>query len=369
VRNFGLDLARAVAIVLVVASHYGGNAVDSLGVLGVELFFVLSGFLIGGILLKTLESSSGLGLRQILGFWLRRWFRTLPNYYLFGLVYLVLHIVDGYGVPKQLWKYALFLQNVGSPPEFFVLSWSLAVEEWFYFIFPAVMLLLFWFLCSKRVAFAGAVSLIYVGSFVARVATEKYLHHGEWVRVLAPLRLDTIMVGVMLALLARKYAKAWRIVLSIWPAGFILVAGCSLVLMASTTKAASVIPNYLLYSIIPIGFAICLARLTNIKRPREWVATLVESLSKWSFSLYLCHNLLAMQLYKAIPNYAEFGLSSKIVIKCLCVGFDVLIASLVYRCFEKPVMDLRDRIPISQARQLRPSQHRPNHPKLQETHG
>ena len=91
-RIFGLDLLRAIAIGLVLLCHItpffvfplapGWFAeVSALASLGVDLFFVLSGFLIGGILLRDLDR--GASFRSLVAFWSRRWWRTLPNYYLF----------------------------------------------------------------------------------------------------------------------------------------------------------------------------------------------------------------------------------------------------------------------------------------------
>ncbi|HTV42772.1 MAG TPA: acyltransferase family protein [Candidatus Sulfotelmatobacter sp.] len=91
-RYFGPDLIRALAIVLVLLSHTvpGGTEFPALGVaryylglLGVEIFFVLSGFLIGGILIDELYSDRLESISGTVSFWRRRWFRTLPNYYLF----------------------------------------------------------------------------------------------------------------------------------------------------------------------------------------------------------------------------------------------------------------------------------------------
>ncbi|RYE13802.1 MAG: hypothetical protein EOP34_08005 [Rickettsiales bacterium] len=82
-RSFGLDLARAIAIGLVLMSHFGHNALDALGFWGVELFFALSGFLIGQILWRNFSQTDNWSGKQILNFWQRRWWRTLPNYYLF----------------------------------------------------------------------------------------------------------------------------------------------------------------------------------------------------------------------------------------------------------------------------------------------
>ena len=103
-RNFGLDLFRALAIILVVLSHgkflLNGTALENFPFFkmldGVDLFFVLSGFLIGGIILRTM--SEGWNWRGVAHFWKRRWLRTLPNYYfilLLNFVFVSYGIISG----------------------------------------------------------------------------------------------------------------------------------------------------------------------------------------------------------------------------------------------------------------------------------
>lgn len=83
-RNFGLDIMRSVSILLVLLQHIGfyisGLAPLRLGGVGVEVFFVLSGFLIGGILFKEIHKGNNL-FQTLKSFWIRRWFRILPLYY------------------------------------------------------------------------------------------------------------------------------------------------------------------------------------------------------------------------------------------------------------------------------------------------
>src|SRR6185503_5952862 len=98
-RIFGLDLLRSIAIILVLVTHtvsfldpqnhYYEIPVYT-GYLGVEFFFVLSGFLIGTILLKIHYQDTIINFKSIKLFWIRRWFRTLPNYYLMFLLYAAL---------------------------------------------------------------------------------------------------------------------------------------------------------------------------------------------------------------------------------------------------------------------------------------
>src|SRR5688500_5172014 len=119
-RVYGLDVFRAVAILFVVTGH-GGFIIDKALpgfpyirlIDGVELFFVLSGFLIGSILINMYETHEKLSFPLIRTFWKRRWLRTLPNYYLV----LFLNVIFVYmgltlGDPEKFnWKFLFFVQN------------------------------------------------------------------------------------------------------------------------------------------------------------------------------------------------------------------------------------------------------------------
>lgn len=147
----GLDLLRALAITMVVVGHARPlltltRPLSSFwwlegGRMGVDLFFVLSGFLIGGILLETHKH---LGTSRILaGFLIGRWLRTLPLYYFFLLVNVLVHLAFfpwPFGWGWELSPYLWFGQNLTErTPPFFFESWSLAVEEWFYLLMPLAL--------------------------------------------------------------------------------------------------------------------------------------------------------------------------------------------------------------------------------------
>ena len=110
---------------------------------GVDLFFVLSGFLIGGIMLRDFNQSSS--IYELLSFWKRRWFRTLPLYFLIlGLNYVVVknEWIKG-DIEQANSTFLCFLQNLTEPfYDFFWESWSLSVEEWFYLTSPVLFFLL-----------------------------------------------------------------------------------------------------------------------------------------------------------------------------------------------------------------------------------
>ena len=169
-RIFGLDIIRSVAILMVVFSHLyylidSKNALfisisGLLGFFGVELFFVLSGFLIGTILLKQFLDNS-FTIKEVIHFLKRRWFRTLPNYYLILFINLFIAFQLGY-LTNDAWKYFLFLQNFSQYSiTFFTESWSLSIEEWAYILAP-IFLLFVWKLHfkNKKVSFIVSVLIL-----------------------------------------------------------------------------------------------------------------------------------------------------------------------------------------------------------------
>lgn len=163
-RVWGLDFARAAAIALVLLAHGSVFTVGTWpwtsalrvgGLHGVEVFFALSGFLIGGILYR----SHAAGALSIPTFWRRRWLRTIPAYLVFFL--LNLGFMRSVGIEIQVdWRYFIYLQNLNWPhPEFFPEAWSLAVEEWFYLLTPLLLVGMTRFMPRRR-AFLVTATLI-----------------------------------------------------------------------------------------------------------------------------------------------------------------------------------------------------------------
>lgn len=144
----GLDTLRACAIALVLMSHYAvvvshtstfGFLTD-MGWMGVDLFFVLSGYLIGNQILSPLARGTSFSLRT---FFARRLLRTVPNYYVVLALYLLLPAQLGGPHTAPLWRFLSFTQNIGLHfGETFSHSWSLCVEEQFYMILPLAALLI-----------------------------------------------------------------------------------------------------------------------------------------------------------------------------------------------------------------------------------
>ena len=205
-----LDGLRGIAILLVVLYHYLSwthgtrmpllKAIFATGWSGVDLFFVLSGFLIGGILLDAKESAN-----YFKTFYARRALRILPLYYVWIGIYFV--IAAFIGNPEG-WRsvplYVLFLQNFGKIQHLLPGTvwlghlWSLCVEEQFYLIIPLAIR----FLDRRRLV--ALLSVVIVVTPIVRVLLHQYLPtHPAAQYTLTICRVDALAMGVLLAV-------AWR---------------------------------------------------------------------------------------------------------------------------------------------------------------
>lgn len=236
-KNEWLDLCRALAIGLVLMSH-GRHFLFPLfpgmqhakfgGFLGVELFFVLSGYLIGGILLQSMESR-GPWLKR---FWLRRWARTLPAYWAFLLVNLLLALLAIRNAdisPTTFLQYLTFTQNaISTHPGFMGEAWSLSAEEIFYFLMP-ILIATFGLHFSGKTRYLMAATALMAGSFIARTAVTIFQDplFDEGIRKISLLRLDAISAGLLLAY-AHRYnafqARTWSWIHLVGIACFVMAA-------------------------------------------------------------------------------------------------------------------------------------------------
>jgi len=184
-----LDGLRAVAVLAILIHH---NLRVPLLWVGVDIFFVLSGFLITGILLSRKKSGSG----YFSYFYSRRAFRILPPYILtLFACFILLHWRNF----SPWWGYTFFLMNMngilwpaGGPP---VPLWSLAVEEQFYLVWPFVILFL-----SEKMLLRVAVAALFVTPLLRVLCTPLFPDH-FYIYYMTPFRADLLCSGAVLALL------------------------------------------------------------------------------------------------------------------------------------------------------------------------
>lgn len=362
-RVFGLDLMRFIAIILVVLGHVrwmtkGFPApiralLHGSGILGVELFFVLSGFLIGGILLKEFEkNNNSLDFSSIKNFWARRWFRTLPNYYFILLIYILVYFANK---PDGLWRYFFFLQNVwNTPAYFFEESWSLCIEEISYLLSPLVLATSAYLLGNNKgkssiflwvsiflIAFVTVLRVIYCNFFL-----EADYHWNTAVREVAMIRLDAIYYGFVAVYISRKYAKKWDAYkYYTFVAGAIGVLGLMAFQKRIVDLYPGVISNVIFFSALSICIALLLPLLASIKTTKwQMLAKPITGISIISYSMYLVNGGLISFTFMIQSNEGAnwpvaFAALMYVVFWILCISA----SWLIYVLFEKPMTDLRNR--------------------------
>jgi peptidoglycan/LPS O-acetylase OafA/YrhL len=354
-RIAGLDLLRASAIVLVLLAHYPKTGTGPLirllnfGWTGVDLFFILSGYLIAGQLFASLSSGKEI---SITAFYLRRLLRTLPNYYVILAAYVILSGFTGAASPAPLWKFAAFVQNFGIPSTF-APSWSLCVEEQFYLIFPLIVVLAARSRSSKIAisTFAGILILeIAIRSGIWFVTRPDLLPETEALTTyMAQLyyptycRLDGITLGVGLAALKYFRPVIWQ---QLMARGNYVFAGSCVFLLASVLvlwKHYSFLCSTLGFTLLGISFVLLTASvLSDNWLLARWQLPGVQYIALLSYSIYLTHSL-ALECSSWLAARAGISLQSPLGVGI--AGILILVfANLLYHLVERPFMTLRDRI-------------------------
>lgn len=373
VRNIGLDIVRTIAILIVIFYHssplliplcnntvYGRMVKGFIdfstwfGPLGVDLFFVLSGFLIGTIIIKTFLHTNNYNFSAIKNFWIRRWFRTIPNYFLLlSLAFVVYNYMYG---TKFEWRYYLFIQNLFNPhPSFFAEAWSLAVEEWFYISVPIVLLL-----CNK--IFKGKEKkkvlkytfLYYLFLFIIirciKAVIHDYSNLDTEIRKVVLFRLDSIMYGVIIAYLMYYQKKLlFKLRLKLLISGVTGVGAFTFIFWFGTYKhnfyqtnvAFRLFIDSSYYTFIPFFFSLCMPFAYFIKSNRNpFIIKIVTHISIISYSMYLLHY--ALIYIPFFENVKTYSISSAIAIY-LCYWLLVFLTSTAnFYLFEKPITRMRE---------------------------
>ena len=220
-RQPGLDLLRALAIIVVVIYHaalFGfklPGRVDRFGWIGVDLFFVLSGYLIGGQLLAPLAREQSIKLGR---FFARRVFRIMPAYFVILAVYFLLPSWREYpDMAQPLWKFLLSVQNIAlHGGTAFSHAWSLAVEDQFYLCLPFILLLVNrWPRAALIIPCVIVFSALALRAFLAWKnwsidggvsfrAFQAWIYYPSWTR------LDPLVLGVVLAAIERFRPHWWE---------------------------------------------------------------------------------------------------------------------------------------------------------------
>ncbi len=347
-RLIGLDLMRSIAVLLVMVSHYtdvfsywlGVHAPGALllaGGPGVDLFFGLSGFLIGGILLDII--AEGGGGRALLRFWVRRWMRTLPIYWLWLCVLMVFFPPARHPLAHFL-QFATMTQNLTRPlPEDFgfAVSWSLPIEEWFYFLFGGAVVFAALVFGPRRGVFL-TLALFLLLPFLARVFDHLIpLLDGEHFKMV-PYRLDEIAYGVVVAALARANSPIIRYRRVLLCLGLCLLGGDRLLQWLHTTVVSVAVYSAVQPTAEILGPVLCLPAAIALTRLPPVLAWLARTISRQSYALYLVHLTLLIDVVQAYWWHHR-AMTVPAMIAAVILPF--LVAELLSRFVEQPIMRLR----------------------------
>lgn len=343
-RIIGFDLLRSYAVIVVICKHSTMLLPNYLSDLflflpdSVDLFFVLSGFLIGNLFIRDFlinKSDYQINFKSILLFIKKRWFRTLPNYYLFFLInftLIYLNFIPG-TLNKYTFSYLFFCQNLIFQFDFlFWESWSLAVEEWFYVLFPIFFMILFKFkLLNSRISYLiVSLILICVSIIYKFYAIQMNLDFDLYIRKVVLSRFDTIAIGLLSAYLFNFKNKIWNLnrtfFFIIGILSYLLIKHCQVNLM-------------IVYTVNTLSIALLLPFMMTIKLPRI-ISKTVTFFANISYSAYLIHLILLHLLLHFFANSLEYYKPILLILYLFSIFF---LSNLVYKYYETPFIKYRNK--------------------------
>ncbi len=348
-----LDFLRGIAIILVIARHQMlFPFLKTMGWIGVDLFFVLSGFLVSGLLFKEYQSYGQVNPRLFL---IRRGFKIYPIFYLTYIGYMLPKILLHKLELKKVLFEIFFIQNYALGWGYtYAASWSLAVEEHFYF----GLALLIWYITSKKKAWITNIdenkrfsileklllSMLAIVFLLRIISNVLFPEHDVKNMTMTHLRIDSLLAGVLisywyyfknekLSLLFLKYQK------------YLVTISC---FFLSFTPFVEPVPSFFVktfgFSMLYIAFGIVLIKFLvdkeiNKKMNAIFSITLVNYISKigfCSYSIYIIHSFVIYVVgFLALKNhYLSFVLT--FVFSTIC-GF-----VMTYN-FEKYFLMYRDK--------------------------
>lgn len=355
-RLFGLDLLRSIAIAQVMFAHGNtftesmvhANSYRWLILDGVGLFFVLSGYLIGGILLKEIEQKA-FDVKALFRFYGRRWLRTLPAYFVVLGLLLFLYFLRHQALPPFWYKYLVFTQNLFSAhPLFFGEAWSLSVEEWFYLLMPLVFFVAL-HLPVERKSMVLSVILLFIFSVtmyrIYKVSQFDYFAHhqfGEDILKVVVTRLDSIMYGVLAAWIRLYHPKLFYArKISLFLFGLLL-------LLLNNILFSAFYHTRLQYTVAPIAVMLLLPYLSGLDVKESLITRCIRFISRISYSMYLCNHMFVIRgLLPQLENTFHLNSYPPHVHNTINLfffwGLTLSLASLLYYGVEKPCLNLRDK--------------------------
>ena len=346
-RVHSLDVLRGLAVLLVLVRHLPNkNASDilqviqSIGWTGVDLFFVLSGFLISGLLFSEFDKTGALDVKR---FWLRRGLKIWPSYYfVYGMAMLltVLATNDTQQLITKAPNY-VFIQNYLDFDVRWTHSWSIAVEEHFYLILPLLLLVL---IPAKLKKLPKILAVLCVSVLAFRVFLF-FLHDFPWTNFYYPthMRIDSLCFGVLLGYFYQyktdSFIKVGRRFLPLF-----LV--CPMVLILAHVypveqSAVSYIIGFTIFYLMFGGLVVVARAYPDFGRSGP--LKLIALAGVYSYTIYLAHSVLfelpGMTAFRR-SIFPYFGYTGD---RILFFGLSVVLGVVISHVIERPFLRLRAR--------------------------
>ncbi|HTF88643.1 MAG TPA: acyltransferase [Planctomycetota bacterium] len=339
-----LDGIRAISILAVIWHHtaggFGGVPLSSNGFLGVDMFFVLSGFLIVSLILKERERTGAISLRR---FYARRTLRIFPIYYLVLAAILVFVTVirpeSGMRDPflSELPFHASYTTNWIQSTTFLAIAWSLATEEQFYLLWPPLEKFFARQVLPVLVGFLVVNQLLNFGLLDGLLESRLGLARGDY--AILQVTFTPICLGVLLAhALARPggFARLRSVFASRWSLWIVLVA---LIAVCNAPGDISGLPRLSIQLLMGMFLAGCVldeqhpvARVLS----RPWI----RWIGAISYGMYLYHHFAR---HAAAYFLRETGLESPLLLFLLCSALTVAVSALSFRFIESPLTGWKHR--------------------------
>lgn len=330
-----LDGMRAVSVLLVVLGHSGVPFAPAGH--GVMTFFVISGFLITWLLLREYETKGDVSLRQ---FYIRRALRLFPAFYSFAVVFAIVYWVVRGPLHWPSFVSALFYVSnyylaIAHPADGVMdHTWSLAVEEQFYLLWP----MLFVTLATNLRRLTLVLGLLIAVGSIHRLVLTFYAHASQtWLFCAFDCRADQLAVGCLMAILLKRSRAGGRLVeaLCVSPVLPVITLGLIIASISVGFRLGEPYQFTAGFTIEPVLIAIFLLQMIAFSDHGFWQWTSwapLRYIGKVSYGTYLYHWLVVAGIAKLLP---QTSFTVKIP---LAIGGSVLLAAISYALIEQPFL-------------------------------